>query len=1264
MPGDRTCSACLRSFPHNHYVGVGGRRCTRCAACRRTAPAPLPSVATPAPATLSAPSLPSEAPAPAPPTTPPASAQAPVQPTLAVPSIGDASALPPPSALDTSAHSRLDEQADTITQLAESVAEIRQLVLSLRRDLAQPAAVPSLPAASAISPSSGELQLRRLFPWISRELAQQVYDDRLPPHELGKLRNPAHNTANSEPERELRVVVNGVRVSVPAPSSADASSRSFLRLIPDARSFAQAWAVYAALRCTSENNPHLAASLNAFLVHIIDLDTQYYWSTVADHQEIGLAAMVSPILRPSRPLDHVGSSPRQTQARSPMFSSLQQTQAQQGFVAPLQHSSLQRTQAQLGHVGPSPSPSPQQTQARLLTLVPAALDVPSADRCLSLLLALRQHSPPPRPNTTLARDVFDPDSSPARIGSMQTQLHAWRRLLQDYPDERFRSQVAGMIEHGCLLGYNGPLRGSNRPASNLPIDDAGHAHLRREIAARLEEGRLTIVGHDQPLVESPIGVVPKPRSSKLRTIHHLSHPRRPASTTLPSVNSGIDPAVVRIQYETIGNLVDFVRANPHCRLWKGDLEDAFRHVVTAESDARLLGFQYNGTRYRENALTFGGSSSPFLFNLVAEFLHWVVASCLPQSWPVNHYLDDTFGAVPAEAPALALLPVRVLALAAAALGLRLSPKKTFADLTRLEILGIDIDSAAQTVGITPERRAHILAQCRTLLSRGTADLLDMQRIAGLLQFVAQVFPCGKAFLRRLYDCTRRARTSGRRRIPRPALAELAWWVAVLDTWHGTCILAPSPLRVAHVWTDACPRGYGAHLGLAHNPTAAFSKEVPRRHRGKNICFLEALAVLEALRRFLPYWTSPTTVVIHVDNENVEHGLRSGSSRDPLTQRLIREIFGLCFVHNLTLHPVRVTSTDNVLADLLSRRQFARIRHLGISASAATLLWNGLAASTRDRAGSTITAYRTFCAFRFGPSVACFPASGLHLLEWLGSMSTAGRSYHSAKHELGHLRSHHIDLGLSLHGFECGRLERALRGYKRIHGARRTGAKLPITLPLLRRLVLALDTFADLSTWDRAVFGAAFTLSFACFLRSGEVVWDRLSDPGTILRVASVELAADHAIVTLPASKTDPFRLGVKVVAPLVGGPECPVERLRVLTAKRAASAPLFGLGRSGTEPLTRSAFVATLRRAIAWAGLEPAAYAGHSFRRSAATWAARLGASPDTIQCLGRWNSDCFRRYVDRSATERRDLSVSALFAVRDGPLVPDSTSWRDVGAV
>ncbi|SOV06283.1 uncharacterized protein UDID_19507 [Ustilago sp. UG-2017a] len=567
----------------------------------------------------------------------------------------------------------------------------------------------------------------------------------------------------------------------------------------------------------------------------------------------------------------------------------------------------------------------------------------------------------------------------------------------------------------------------------------------------------------------------------------------------------------------------------------------------------------------------------------------------------------------------------------------------------------------------------------------------MQQIAGLLQFVSQVFPCGKAFLHRLYDATQHA-ASVRRQIGRETQAELTWWCRVLESWSGTTVLAPSLLLVAHIWTDACPRSFGGYLGPASNPQAIFTTETPRRHRTKNIRFLEALAVLEALRRFSPLWGTPRLVVVHVDNANVEHRLRSGRSRDPLTQRLIREIYSLCFTRNITLRPVCVSTSDNVLADLLSRRRFrciessfpqayiqpavlplgTRTNHchpppgfatsLAVSPAAATLLWHGLASSTRQRAGGSPSAFHAFCMRKFGFGTSCFPASSTQLLEWLAHLSASGRSFHTAKHVLGALWSHHVDLGLDVTSFGCSHLERALRGYKHLHGVHRTGSKLPITLPLLRRILEAVSGFADLYPRDCLVFQAAFALAFACFLCSGELIWGPNSDPATCLTVSSVEWERDHAVITLPASKTDPFRQGVKVIAPEVGGIECLAARLWQLTSGRPPSEPLFGLGPSSMATFPRATFISTLKRIIQAVGLPAHSYAGHSFRRGAATWAARNGVPDPVIQSLGHWNSDCYQRYIDQSTTKRRALAASALFSVRDGPLVPDRPAWRDPG--
>ncbi|KAJ1044004.1 hypothetical protein NDA10_002917 [Ustilago hordei] len=556
----------------------------------------------------------------------------------------------------------------------------------------------------------------------------------------------------------------------------------------------------------------------------------------------------------------------------------------------------------------------------------------SSDLASTLLISLLTGpAPPARPNTTCELPIFDYSDTPATVGSLK--LKCWAPFLNLYLDQGFADQLWGALSHGALLGYSGPLRDHARlVGSNLPMDLEDTLHLHREIASRVLEGRLQLV--DDPgathLVCSPVGVVPKPHSDKRRTIYHLSHPRQPGMH-LPSVNDGIHPSFVSIRYETLDTIIDFVRNHQGASLWKADLEDAFRHIIIAENDARLLGFHFDGRYYQECALAFGGRSSPFLFNLFAEFLHWVMSFALRSASPsptshseVSHYLDDFFGA--SDPTSNASTPIQALSIVAAVLGFRLSHKKTVWSTTRLEILGIKLDSVAQTASITDQHRQHILGLCQRIIDRGRASLLELQQIAGHLQFVTRVAPHGRAFLRHIYDAvTSHRRAPFGRRISRATRDELIWWTSMLSAWDGMSLLQPSPLIIEHVWTDASKRSIGGHCSHMEHPTTVFSRELSRHHRQKDIRFLEALAVLEALRLFSPAWPGPRRVILYVDNENVEHGLRKGSIRDPMTQVLFREIFALCLQRHINLQVTSVRSAANTLADALSRRRFVLIQ---------------------------------------------------------------------------------------------------------------------------------------------------------------------------------------------------------------------------------------------------------------------------------------------------------------------------------------------------
>lgn len=263
-----------------------------------------------------------------------------------------------------------------------------------------------------------------------------------------------------------------------------------------------------------------------------------------------------------------------------------------------------------------------------------------------------------------------------------------------------------------------------------------------------------------------------------------------------------------------------------------------------------------------------------------------------------------------------------------------------------------------------------------------------------------------------------------------------------------------------------------------------------------------------------------------------------------------------------------------------------------------------------------------------------PASEAAVLHWISVL--AGRVQpKTIKSYLSHLRSLHVDLGLDFHITESPVVQRVIRGIKKVHGEKAKRDRLPITLAILR---LFLQQLSPETNSTHCVLTAAYTLAFAAFMRCGEFTFPSAKTPvnagihltrRSITFIPSIE-DATHVELNMPASKTDPFRMGVTIlVSAAPGASTCPVTALtrlyRLLPLDSGAS--LFE--RPGSLLFTRSFLIESLRQAIHDIGLDPSKYAGHSFRRGAATQAAIAGYSDHEIQLLGRWRSDAFKLYID-----------------------------------
>ena len=120
---------------------------------------------------------------------------------------------------------------------------------------------------------------------------------------------------------------------------------------------------------------------------------------------------------------------------------------------------------------------------------------------------------------------------------------------------------------------------------------------------------------------------------------------------------------------------------------------------------------------------------------------------------------------------------------------------------------------------------------------------------------------------------------------------------------------------------------------------------------------------------------------------------------------------------------------------------------------------------------------------------------------------------------------------------------------------------------------------------------------------------------------------------LKVSKCDQFGSGSDVVVGKTGNLLCPVTAiLKYVEIRGDRSGPFFLDSSHGM--LTKSQFIAQVRKILTSIGLPQQDYAGHSFRIGAATTAAAAGVEDSMIQTLGHWHSAVFLQYI-RTPKER-----------------------------
>ena len=158
------------------------------------------------------------------------------------------------------------------------------------------------------------------------------------------------------------------------------------------------------------------------------------------------------------------------------------------------------------------------------------------------------------------------------------------------------------------------------------------------------------------------------------------------------------------------------------------------------------------------------------------------------------------------------------------------------------------------------------------------------------------------------------------------------------------------------------------------------------------------------------------------------------------------------------------------------------------------------------------------------------------------------------------------------------------------------------------------------------------LAFFGFLRCGEFTTktDQF-DSNLNLCLGDVLLTDNCVNLFIKVSKTDPFRKGSTIQLFHNGSLLCPYTAFaKYLSIRRCINTidtdPLFLLPEG--RPLSRKAFLELFRVACNAAHLDVDQISSHSLRIGAATTAAAAKTPDHLIQTMGRWQSNCYIRYI------------------------------------
>ena len=563
----------------------------------------------------------------------------------------------------------------------------------------------------------------------------------------------------------------------------------------------------------------------------------------------------------------------------------------------------------------------------------------------SLVLFLAENQSP-EPILNFENLTLDDMPTPIVIRELEKLL-----FITGYDDNKSRYLLQGFTR-GFDLGYQGPYERQDS-ARNLPLNVGSKTDLWNKLMVEVELGRTAgpfAVVPFMNFVQSPIGLVPK-SNGKTRLIFHLSYDFGPLDAQ-KSINYHTPKEVSTVHYRDLDyairmclhlkkQLMSIDQFSNGIFLAKTDLKSAFKILPILVKQRCLLVMRTTHPEtgewfyFVEKTVPFGSHASCALFQSFSDCLQFIMEKITNKNFTVTNYLDD-FLFIGKDQTECDYLVSKFLAICQI-IGCPVAEEKTVVATQQIVFLGILLDGQSYVLSVPVEKCNKAIAMLQYVVQQRKVTIRQIQRLAGLLNFLNKAIVPGRTFTRSLYDKLRMKDSKGNLLKPhhhvyltKRNVLDCQIWQLFLQGSPPERLCRPfvdldlySDSRTLDFYTDSTLNenlGIGGIYG-----TRWFSKAWPVgfvRTCEPCIGFVELYALVVGILT----WGSElvdSRLVIYCDNEPVMNMVNSFTTKCNYCLKLLRVLVLDNLIHNRRVFVRHVRTESNTLADSLSRLDMRR-----------------------------------------------------------------------------------------------------------------------------------------------------------------------------------------------------------------------------------------------------------------------------------------------------------------------------------------------------